>query len=79
MSNKPKTTLHRRKLNAARMARWRANRRNGTAVYLLKVSRKDIAQVLRVHGLTKPSKKQIEEKLSQIFREIAARWKDNVL
>jgi hypothetical protein len=77
---KPKPTPHHRKLHAARIARWRANKRNGAAVYLVKVCKKDIMHVLRFRGLSsKPSKQEIEQKLSHVLGEIADRWKSQLM
>ncbi len=44
-------SLHRRKLNAARIARHRSRRKNGKAIFSVEVSRDEITRVLRMRGL----------------------------
>ena len=86
MGYKPKTTPHRRKLAAARMARWRALRREGQSVFKLKANKTDIILALRglVHTagmnefMLRPdaSREEIEEKLSMLIGQITDRWRD---
>jgi hypothetical protein len=86
MANKPKTALHRRKLNAARIARYRARRRNGQSVFKVEANKADIILALRglAHSagmnelmLTKdPSRGEIEKKLSMLLCQITERWRD---
>ena len=69
-------TRHRHKLSAARMTRYRHRRRNGLAVFTVQVHKKELIWALRLaRGLSaNPSRKQIEESLSRMLEQFAARW-----
>jgi hypothetical protein len=78
--------LRRRKLNAARVARYRARLRNGQAVFKLNANKADI--ILALRGLAhsagmnefmltpEASREEIEEKLSMLIGQITDRWRD---
>ena len=83
--SKPKTSLHRRKLNAARIARYRARLRDGQSVFKVEVNKASI--ILALRGLassgmnelmltTEPSRAEIEEKLSMLIGQITDRWRE---
>jgi hypothetical protein len=85
MATKPKTPLHRRKLNAARIARYRARRRNGKSVFKLEANKASI--ILALRGLVSsgmnelmltkdPTRAEIEEKLSMLIGQITDRWRE---
>jgi hypothetical protein len=86
MGYRPKTTRHRRKLAAERMARWRALRRKGQSVFKLKANKTDIILALRGLAHTagmnefmltpEASREEIEEKLSMLVGQITDRWRD---
>jgi hypothetical protein len=83
MGNDHKTPLHRRKLNAARIACYRARLRNGQAVFKLKANKTDI--ILALRGLAysagmnefmltpNASHQEIE---SMLIGQITDRWRD---
>jgi hypothetical protein len=67
----------RRRANAEKIARYRRRKRNGKAVYSVEVARDEIVRVLCFRGLpAKPTKKMVEEQLSLLLGEIAARWRE---
>ena len=86
MEYKPKATIHRRKLNAARIARYRARLRNGQSVFKVEGNKADI--ILALRGLAhsagmhefmltpEASHEEIEEKLSMLIGQITDRWRD---
>ena len=86
MGYKPKATKRRRKLNAARIARYRERLRNGQAVFKLNANKADI--ILALRGLAysagmnefmltpNASHQEIEEKLSMLVGQITDRWRD---
>ena len=83
---KQKTKNHRRKLNAARIARYRARLRNGQAVFKLKANKTDIILALRGLAHTagmhefmltpNASHQEIAKKLSMLIGQITDRWRD---
>ena len=86
MGYKPKATKRRRKLNAARIARYRARLRHGQSVFKVEGNKADI--ILALRGLAysagmnefmltpNASQQEIEEKLSMLVGQITDRWRD---
>jgi hypothetical protein len=86
MRKAPKAPLHRRKLNAARIARYRARVRNGQAMFNVEGNKADI--ILALRGLAHTAgmhefmltpnggRQEIEKKLSMLIGQITARWRD---
>ena len=86
MKYRPKATKHRRKLNAARIARYRARLRNKQSIFKVEANKADI--ILALRGLThtagmhefmltpEASHEEIEEKLSMLLGQITDRWRD---
>ena len=77
MGYKPKATKHRRQLNAARIARYRARLRHGQSVFKVEGNKTDIILALRGLAHTgmnefmltpEASHEEIEEKLSMLLR-----------
>jgi hypothetical protein len=83
--SKPKIPLHHRKLNAARIARYRARLRNGRSVFKVEANEADI--ILALRGLAQStgmnefmltpdaSREEIAEKLSMLIGQITDRWR----
>ena len=86
MRYRPKATKHRRKLNAARIARYRARLRHGQSVFKVEGNKADIILALRGLAHTagmhefmltpEASHEEIEEKLSMLIGQITDRWRD---
>jgi hypothetical protein len=85
MRRASKAPLHRRKLNAARIARYRARVRDGHAVFKVEANEAEIILALRglassgKHELmltSDASREEIEEKLSMLIGQITDRWRD---
>jgi hypothetical protein len=86
MGYKQKATKHRLKLNAARIARYRARLRHGQSVFKVEGNKADI--ILALRGLAysagmnefmltpNASHQEIEEKLSMLVGQITDRWRD---
>ena len=85
MGYKPKATKRRRKLNAARIARYRARLRHGQSVFKVEGNKTDI--ILALRGLAHTgmnefmltgdaSRAEIEKKLSMLIGQITDRWRD---
>ena len=66
-----------RQLTARRVNRHRQRRRNGHACYIVVAPKDDLTRALRFHGLpARASKREIEQKLSELLTEIARRWRE---
>jgi hypothetical protein len=75
------STIRLRKLNAARIARYRARARDGRSVFKVEAYKEDI--ILSLRGginefiLTRDaSREEIAEKLSLLLGQITDRWRD---